>query len=110
MVSFLEHHKRRDEPRERKENNKQIKQEPNQMQFIKAKMMICMKCNMVMQPKQEKLKKARGVTLGMLQTPPLKESRPEILRKKRRRTGTRNGVDLPVPKLLLYRNGATTAP
>ena len=60
--------------------------------------------------KQEKLKRLGVVTLGMLQTPPLKESRPEILRTKRRRTGTRNGADLPVPKLLLYRNGATTAP
>ena len=34
---------------EEKENNKQIKQQgetKRQMQFIKAKMMICMKCNM----------------------------------------------------------------
>jgi hypothetical protein len=48
--------------------------------------------------------------LGCYKRPPLKESRPEILRKKRKRPGTRNGVDLPAPKLLLYRNGATTAP
>ena len=38
---------------------------------------------------KQKGKRKLGVTLGMLQTPPLKESRPEILRKKRRRTGTR---------------------
>ena len=60
--------------------------------------------------KQEKLKRLGVLLLGCYKRPPLKESRPEILRKKRKRTGTRNGVDLHVPKLLLYQNGATTAP
>lgn len=67
-------------------------------------------CNKRKATKGENSKKARVLLLGCYKRPPLKESRPEIFRTKRKRRGTQNGVDLPVPKLLLYRNGATTAP